>query len=490
MFSFTKFKTIKIHFFLIYLLLNSTLICKNSAWALPNDISTEQTEALEDANLNTFKAIINSMITAYIEEDYEAVIRLFSEDSQKQFMSALITFASLRALDPDYKEETAALKAEIAEIGQSDSPPSFLEADVTKRALYIQTMLDSLKPVFPKLDLSKKYQDMNSLKYKLEILSLKNNTAVIGLTAGELKGVYKFIEQKGQWLLATQEEIEFARIPEGSIHYVAPGLLPLPETIPYLSVIPPIESTADWYQTLPPTTAKEKGIEVGDAVVGYIKAGKFGAGFYNFRVISLEKTSNGERATIIRQDKKVFSNIPLSVLYTVENYTNRSQPLQTGDVALLNEWGNTTLVKISRIEDSQIYIKYVRDDWTEEKLLEGIIIPLPKDGYVLRKVLFRQDDDLKTGIVLAENDSQVWIKVTHRRGLTIINKADTQLINLSDSNLRLAKVWTLERGDKKQVQIIRVIEPGLLYEINEQNYKGEYRLLSFDEILLSEPSIE
>ena len=465
---------------------------------MPERISSAKIQhSPSDTNINTFKTIVDRLITAYATEDYETVMRLYSRDSRSQLFSGLGTLALLRALDNNYQDETAALKAKLTEIEQSAGTGyDILDASFEVQGLSLQTILESLKPQFEQLNRLNRYKDLANSGYELEILSLKDNTAVVLLTPkvnSDRTEIYKFIKRNEQWLFATETEIEIARTPEGSLHYISPGLLPLSESVSYLSDKPSIKSTANWYRTLPPTTAEEKGIKVGDAVVGYIETKieeiEFEySSFYNFRVISLEEGTNGDRATLIRQDNKIITNVPLAVLYKVENYLNRTRLPQLGDVVFLNQWANTTLARISRLEGSQIYLKYVKRDWVEEEVPQGIIVPLPQDSYVLRKVLYQRDGKLKTGIAIAEDEANIWIN-SYSSEIITVKKIDAKPIEPPDMDLGVGKVWTT-RGYIREVQIIRVIEPGLLYEIDEQNSDGKYRLLSFDEIWLSKPTVD
>ena len=192
-------------------------------------------------------------------------------------------------------------------------------------------------------------------------------------------------------------------------------------------------------------------------------------------------------------ETKVFSNIPLAVLYKVEDSINREKPLQIGDMVLRIYNKGYSSAKISRIEESQFYAKYQGWNKIEEDLVKGTVIPLPRDGYLLRRIVYLQNKEFKEGIVIAETDSRVWLESYERdTGVISLVKKDVRLIEQADSNLRYRPVWTIDPwGELKQVKTIRIIEPGLLYEIDEkESFEDKYKQLSFDEILLSKPSFK
>lgn len=518
--SFPRLKYLKTAFILTFFLYCWSLINSKVVLAISNNVVTEQQTA--NADKATFREVIDRMINAYAEEDYQTVLGFQSQEINQKFISGIVLLAYLRAPDKDYEEETAALEAEIERIEQNTEVPldKIIEASKEVQGLYVKAGIDSLKPIFPQLDLAKKYREVKNIEYELKILSQTDSTAVIFLNGFNFQdnkktGINTFVKQNGRWVIATDKEVELARATKDSLHYVSPGLLPLPETIAYLTIKDikePVKSEAYWYQSLPPTTAQEQKIEVGNIVFGYVEAieevhysptnskKKNIRKLRNLRVIAIEKGENGDLATAIDSDGKVLRNIPVAILQPIKKYIDFNNPLQIGDLVLWNTAGNYRYGKISRIKNSQLYAKYVRgDNKLQEEIVEGSVIPLPREGYLWRKVIyckiiFCHGDLLEAGFVIAETDSHVWLEsFAIVPEIIKLAKKDVELIWQADTDLRYQMIWRIlpYEGKIEAVKIIGIIEPGLLYEIDKKSpFKDEYIQLSIGDILLSKPSLE
>lgn len=474
-----------------YLLLGLVLVnCNSLALALPNNSNNQSNVKSSQTDINTLEKSVKQRATAAQQEDWETVLRLTSRTARLQSFDGLFLLATFRGFDDDYKLDTESLKAKINELKRTtgiSNRKDIVNASFAVQGAYYKTLYDSLKEIFA----LSKIQNIagNISNFELKILSVKNDTAIAALIRHNGKNsVARFIKQEGQWLFATAEEVDAARLPQGDLRYVSPGLLPLAETVPFLSDKKQYTGTIpEWYDTLPPATAAEKNIKVGDIVLAYVEAQM--TTFQGFRVIAIEK-GDGDRATLIRQDNLVFNDIPLALLHKVEDYTDRDRQLQRGDLVFVSQWAGNTIARVSAIKDSQIRVKYVSIDEIEEEIPRGIVLPFPKSGYLFRKVAYRYDEDIEVGMVIAESENKVWIDTpSPSLGIVAVNKTDVKPIELPDADLRPRKVWTTTYKSIRKVKILRVIEPGLLYEIDEQNFDNEYRLLPFDSISLEEPSL-
>lgn len=465
----------------------------NPVWGVPNNVNRDRVQLSQsNVDTDTLKALIKKRSAAAKEENWEAVLRLMSPASRSQLLEGLFFLAMLRAPDNDYRQETESLKAKIDELERTTgfAGEDIGEASLAVQALYYEALRDSLKKQFDKLENLDRFEgEDRQEEYELKIISAKNNTAIAALIRhNSQNSAAIFIKQQGQWLFATQEEVEAARLPKGSLHYVSPGLLPLAEVVPFLSDKEQYTGSApDWYKNLPATTAKRKGIEVGDIVLAFVE--DLVPGLSNFRVISIERDVNGDSATLIRQDNKIFENMPLALLHKVEDYIDRFSKLKIQDAVYINQWGVSIFARVSRITGSQIHVKYVFMDEVKEKVPQGIIVPIPKDGYLFRKVLYRHEEKTDLGMVIAESETKVWIDTASGSlGVIAKDKTDIELIELPDADLRVRKVWFNTYNSIRQAPIARIMEPGLLYEIEVNDYGRQFDLLPFDEILLQKPS--
>ena len=236
---------------------------------------------------------------------------------------------------------------------------------------------------------------------------------------------------------------------------------------------------------MPPTTAEQRRIEVGDVVVAYIAEG-----FSDYRVTAIENTNNGDVAALISHDNHIFQQIPLALLYKAESFIDLDRELQIGDAVFVSR-DAPIISRVSNIEENQIEVEYISWDKREEKIPRSVIFHFPQKGYLFRKVLYRHNGDIEVGRAVVESEDKIWIDTPNPSlGVIMLNKADTKILKLPDADLGAQKVWTNNYGYRREVQILRVIEPGLLYEIDEQNFEGEYKLLYFTEISLEKPDFD
>ena len=477
--------------------------------AVPERLILTQS-ATEEANAATLKTILENRITALKTEDYASLFELLSSENQKKLFASFGFFASFDSLDEGFKEDlTGRLKQIEQDTGVAYG--DVLNGTVEVKALYLEALVDSLVPHFPQLDLSQRYGGIEEIEQEVEILSQTENTVIaIAMTRGfdlntqknlEATNITKFVKQNGRWLIATNREVELARA-KNMQHYSSPGLLPLPETVSYWATLEPKISDADWYQTLPETTAKEKEIEVGDLVFGYVEWLESATlplqsqeqsirELKNLRVVAVKNGSKGDTATVVDTRENVYANIPLAVLEKPDKYFG-SKPLQVGDLVLWNTVGNYRYGKISRIENGQFYAKYFSWHDIKEELVTGTVIPVPREGYLWRRVIYRGGDGLETGFVFAETDSDIWLdSLQYDKGVMKLAKKDVELIQQADTDLGKQTIWILNyKKEPQAVRTIEVIEPGLLYEIDEpEPFKDEYDRVSFEDILLALPTL-
>ena len=453
------------------------------------------------SDLDLFRSVIDEQI----DTDYsnlEALLRLQSRESRSQLFAGLFTSAKLRAIDPDYRQETESLQTKIKELERVtgiSKDDDLINASFAHQALYLEALLESLQDPWKQLkpeNIKRKYREGvgKTKDYDLTILSVKNNTALLGLSRqnGQKKYLVRLVKEDGRWVDATKEEVNLARISKNKFNYVYSSFLPSLAEIPFLSDKKLQNISPEWYKTLPPTTAKQKELKVGDVVVAFLSKG-----FGSYRVISLETGKNGDRkaypsgnrASLIDSENKIYQNIPLALLHKPENFIDRDRELQIGDAVFVPS-GSTTIFRLSKIKDFQPVVKYVSFDEVKEATPRSIILPFPETGYLLRKVAYRHDGDIEVGMVVAESETKVWID-TPSPVLEVIAvpKTDVKPLNIPDADLRARKVWRNTYSSMWQVQIVRVMEPGLLYEIKKK-YGDEYDFLSFDEISLEEPAID
>ena len=438
-----------------------------------------------DTEPEIFENSIHKYYTAIKQRDFSTALKLYSRDTRSQFLnkflSALYLVTGFRSLDRDSNEENKSLKAELETI--EDRTGVKLQ-DVTEASLEVQIQyLDALQNSIGKSFNIKENVSISGLK--AEILSLENNTALIGFTnSDDYKFLFPFIKQDGQWLIATQEEIEVARRSQDSPNYIYPYFLPSTAILPYVSNKKYRDISPDWHKFLPPMKAEAKEIQVDDIVIAFVDKK-----FADYRVISLKKTNNGDVAELINREHHIFRNVPLVLLHKAENFIDRSKKLQVGDAVFVSD-ADVSIFRVSNIERGQIAVKYPSFDRIEEATPKNVILPLPKTGYVFRQVVYRYDGDIEVGTAIAESASKVWIDPpSPSLGIIAVSKADAKPIELPKANLSARKVWTTTYNSIREVQILRVIEPGLLYEIDEKSFDGKYRLLPFNKISIEEPSL-
>ena len=198
----------------------------------------------------------------------------------------------------------------------------------------------------------------------------------------------------------------------------------------------------------------------------------------------------GLRASLIDSENKIYQNIPLALLHKPENFIDGDRQLEIGDAVFVSS-SATRIFRVSKIKDFQPVVKYVWFDEVEEATPRSIILPFPETGYLLRRVAYRYDGDTQVGMVVAESKTKVWIDTPSPiLEVIAVPKTDVKPLNLPDADLRARKVWKTTYTTMWQVQIVRVMEPGLLYEIKKKYGDNEYDFLSFNEISLEEPAIE
>lgn len=463
--------------------------------AVPNKIGQGQIEASKSQpGIDVFKSVIEQQAnTDY--NNLEALLRLLSRESRSELFGGLKTSAQLRAVDRDYRQETEDLKAKLEEIGRMNNinqKIDLVDASFAVQALYLAALLESLQDPWEQLkpeNIKRKFRESARQKKESEltILSVENDTAILGLSGknSQKKSLLRLVKENGQWVIGTEEEVNRARISQNKLNYVYSSFLPSIAEIPFLSDTKLQQVEPEWYKTLPAITAEQKDIKVGDIVIAFIYKG-----FGDYRVISLEKGKNGDRVSLINRENKIYQNIPLMLLHKPEDFIDPDRQLEIGDAVFVSS-GAATISRLSKIENFEPSVKYVSFDEVEENTPRSIILPLPETGYLLRKVVYRHDGNTEVGMVVAESETKVWID-TPSPSLEVIAvpKIDVKPLELPDADLGARKVWRTTYSSMWQVQIVRVIERGLLYEIQKKYGNNEYDLLPFDKISLEEPVVE
>lgn len=488
----------QINLFITFISLSLLFNWQTQVKAVP-DTTPEQAEASQSQpGIDVFQSVINRQANANYN-DLEAILRLMSRESRSNLFGGLKTSAQMRALDKDYSQATEALKAKLEKIGRMNGVDPNREVDLVDasfviQALYLEALLESLQNPWEQLNpdnIKRKYEESARLNKEsdLTILSVENDTAILGLTRkdSQKKSLLHLIKENEQWVTATREEVSRARISQNKLNYVYSSSWSSSAEISFLSNIEIQEVAPEWYKALPATTAKQKDIQAGDIVIAFISKG-----FGGYRVVSIEKEENGDRASLIDRTNKIYQNIPLALLHKPEDFIDRDRPLEIGDAVFVSS-GAAPISRVSKIENFEPSVKYVYSDEVEEKTPRSIIIPLPKTGYLLRKVAYRHDGDTEVGMVVVESEAKVWIDTpSPSLDVVAVAKTDVKPLNLPDADLGARKVWKTNFGYKRQVQIVRVMERGLLYEI-EKKYsidEDKYDFISFDKISLEEPVVE
>lgn len=487
----------QINLLIAFIGLSVLLSWQTQVTAEPNKTRRGQVEiSKSQPGIDVFKSVIERQASTDYD-NLEALLRLLSRESRSQLFGGLKTSAQLRAIDKDYRQKTEDLKAKLEEIGRTNNininqKIDLVDASFTVQALYLEALLESLQDPWEQLkpeNFKRKFRESATQKKESEltILSIENDTAILGLSGknNQEKSLLRLVKENGQWVTGTKEEVNRARISQNKLNYVYSSFLPSIAEIPFLSDTKLQEVEPEWYKTLPATTAEQKNIKVGDIVIAFLSEG-----FGDYRVISLEKGQNGDRVSLIDRENKIYQNIPLMLLHKPENFIDRDRQLEIGDAVFVTR-GAATISRLSKIENFEPSVKYVSFDEVEENTPRSIIIPLPKTGYLLRKVAYLHDGDTQVGMVLAESETKVWIDTPNPTLEVIaVPKIDVEPLELPDANLGARKVWRTTYSSMWQVQIVRVIERGLLYEIQKKYGNNEYDLLPFDKISLEEPVVE
>lgn len=467
--------------------------------AVPSTTTPIQAEVSESQpEIDVFRAVIKQQ--ADIDyNDLEALLRSISRKSRSELFGSLKTMAQMRALDKDYRQATENLKAKLEKIGREnavdgDREIDLVDASFTVQALYLEALLESLQNPWESLNpknFKRAYQKsaQRNQESDLTILSVENDTAVLGLTRkdSKKKSLLRLVKENRKWVTGTKEEVNQARISQNKFNYVYSSFWSSIAEIPFLSDTEIQEVAPEWHKTLPATTAKQKNIRVGDIVIAFISKD-----FGGYRVISLTEGKNGDLASLIDEAYNIYQNVPLALLHKPEDFIDRDRTLEIGDAVFVSS-GAPTISRLSKIENFEPSVKYVSFDEVKEETPRSIIIPFPETGYLLRKVAYRHDGDTEVGMIVAESETKVWIDTpSPTLEVIAVAKKNVKPLNIPDADLGARKVWRNTYSSMWQVQIVRVMERGLLYEI-EKKYSindDKYDFLSFDEISLEEPVVE